>query len=78
METEINTYSLLSSIVYPGDLRKLKVEQLPEVCRELRRDIIDEVSRNPGHFAASLGTVELALRRKPGNGRADRRLTLYI
>ena len=68
METEQNSYNLLNSIAYPEDLRKLKVEQLPEVCRELRRDIIDEVSRNPGHFAASLG----------GNGRADRRLTLYI
>ena len=61
METETNTYSLLNSIAYPEDLRKLKVEQLPEVCRELRQDIIDEVSRNPGHFAASLGTVELTV-----------------
>ncbi|MEG1686162.1 MAG: 1-deoxy-D-xylulose-5-phosphate synthase, partial [Bacteroides sp.] len=33
----------------------------PEVCRELRQDIIDELSCNPGHFAASLGVVELTV-----------------
>ena len=48
------TYNLLNSINYPEDLRKLTVEQLPEVCGELRQDIIKELSCNPGHFAASL------------------------
>ena len=52
-------YSLLSRIDYPADLRKLRVEQLPEVCKELRQDIIEEVSVNPGHLASSLGVVEL-------------------
>ena len=61
MEGEQTTYELLKTITYPEDLRRLSVEQLPEVCRELRQDIIDEVSRNPGHFAASLGTVELTV-----------------
>lgn len=61
MKAEPTTYSLLNSILYPEDLRKLSVEQLPEVCKELRRDIIKEVSCNPGHFAASLGTVELTV-----------------
>ncbi len=61
MEGERTTYELLKTITYPEDLRRLSVEQLPEVCRELRQDIIDEVSRNPGHFAASLGTVELTV-----------------
>ena len=61
MKTEITTYNLLNSISYPEDLRKLSVEQLPEVCNELRQDIIKELSRNPGHFAASLGTVELTV-----------------
>ena len=55
------TYNLLNSINYPEDLRKLTVEQLPEVCGELRQDIIKELSCNPGHFAASLGTVELTV-----------------
>lgn len=54
-------YSLLSHIDYPDDLRKLSVDQLPEVCRELRQDIIDEVSVNPGHFASSLGVVEITV-----------------
>ena len=53
--------NLLDSISYPEDLRKLSVEQLPEVCEELRQDIIQELSCNPGHFAASLGTVELTV-----------------
>lgn len=61
MKTELTKYSLLASIHTPEDLRRLGVEQLPEVCRELRQDIIEEVSRNPGHFAASLGTVELTV-----------------
>ena len=60
-KTEITTYSLLNSISTPNDLRRLSVDQLPEVCKELRQDIIKEVSRNPGHFAASLGTVELTV-----------------
>ena len=55
------TYSLLNALVNPEDLRRLTPEQLPEVCHELRQDIIKEVSCNPGHFAASLGVVELTV-----------------
>jgi 1-deoxy-D-xylulose-5-phosphate synthase len=54
-------FGLLSQIQYPSDLRRLSVDQLPEVCRELRQDIIDEVSVNPGHLASSLGVVELTV-----------------
>ena len=56
-----NKYSLLSKIEYPDDLRKLKIDELPQVCAELRNDIIDEVSMNPGHFASSLGVVEITV-----------------
>ena len=56
-----NKYELLGQIQYPADLRKLSIDQLPEVCRELREDIIDEVSVNPGHFGSSLGVVELTV-----------------
>lgn len=56
-----NTESLLDQIKDPLELRKLKVDQLPEVCNELREFIIDEVSTNPGHFGASLGVVELTV-----------------
>ncbi len=54
-------FSLLSHLQYPADLRKLGVGQLPEVCDELRQDIIEEVSVNPGHLASSLGVVELTV-----------------
>ena len=56
-----NKFRLLSQIKYPSDLRKLDIDQLAEVCSELRQDIIDEVSVNPGHFASSLGVVEITV-----------------
>ncbi len=59
MDTE--KFSLLSKITYPEDLRKLDIGQLPQLCKELREDIIDEVSVNPGHFASSLGVVEITV-----------------
>ena len=52
---------LLSGINYPSDLKKLKVDELPILCEELRRFIIDVISHNPGHLSASLGTVEMAV-----------------
>lgn len=54
-------YTLLNGINYPDDLRKLDINDLPEVCHELRQDIIKELSCNPGHFGASLGVVELSV-----------------
>src|SRR4030042_7140549 len=56
-----STYRLLDGIEYPSDLKKLKVEELVELSKELREFIIDEVSVNPGHFGASLGVVELTV-----------------
>ncbi|MCI2087548.1 MAG: 1-deoxy-D-xylulose-5-phosphate synthase [Prevotella sp.] len=56
-----HTYGLLDKIIYPKDLRKLSIDQLPEVCKELRKDILDEVSINPGHLASSLGAVEITV-----------------
>lgn len=50
----------LSKIDSPADLRLLDVSQLPQVCREVRQYIIDQVSHNPGHFASSMGAVEIA------------------
>ncbi len=54
-------FSLLNNIKYPEDLRRLDIGQLPQLCKELREDIIDEVSINPGHFASSLGVVEITV-----------------
>ena len=56
-----NKLGLLGHIKYPDDLRRLTVDQLPEVCEELRRDIVEELSVNPGHFASSMGAVELTV-----------------
>ena len=56
-----NSFKYLKQINSPADLRKLKVEELPKVCEELRRDIIAELAHNPGHFASSLGTVEITV-----------------
>ena len=52
---------LLKDIRYPEDLRKLTVDELPELCRELREVIVQELSVNPGHLASSLGAVELTV-----------------
>ena len=59
METQHN--ELLAQIQYPADLRKLSVDQLPEVCKELREDIVKELSVNPGHLASSLGVAEITV-----------------
>lgn len=58
---QTTSYDLLNKIDSPEDLRKLSVEALPEVCDQLRNKIIDELSCNPGHFASSLGVVELTV-----------------
>lgn len=60
MENKVE-YKYLNRIDYPSDLRKLKVEELPTVCDELRNDIIRELAVNPGHLASSLGVVELTV-----------------
>ena len=52
---------LLSGIHLPADLRKLPREALPQVCQELRYAIIESLANNPGHFASSLGVVELTV-----------------
>ena len=52
---------LLEKINYPVDLRQLSVDQLPELCCELREDIVEELAMNPGHLASSLGVVELTV-----------------
>lgn len=50
---------LLKKITYPSDLKKLKEDQLPQLCDELRQYIIDIVSVKGGHLGSSLGVVEL-------------------
>lgn len=57
----ISPGKLLATIDSPEDLRKLDETQLYQVCTELRQFIIDNVSMYGGHFAASLGVVELTV-----------------
>ena len=52
---------LLSRIISPKDIRKISVEQLPQLAQELREFIIDIVSVKEGHLGASLGVVELTI-----------------
>src|SRR5688572_8243455 len=58
---DITPGPLLKEINSPSDLKKLSREELNQVCNELRQYIIDVVSVHGGHFAASLGVVELSV-----------------
>lgn len=52
---------LLDKINTPEDLRRLRVEELPLLCDELRREVVNDCAVNPGHFASSLGALELTV-----------------
>ena len=54
-------YRYINHIDSPEDLKKLTPEELPDVCAELRQFIIEALSKNPGHLASSLGTIELTV-----------------
>lgn len=54
-------YPLLSRIDSPQDLRALARELLPQLCREIRAFLISSLSVHPGHFASSLGAVDLTV-----------------
>lgn len=54
-------YDLLYRVNSPAELKRLAVSQLPQYCNELRQYIIEECSKNPGHLASSLGTIELTV-----------------
>ncbi len=54
-------YPLLSNIDSPDDLRRLPQEMLPQVCADIRGFLIESLSENPGHFASSMGAVELTV-----------------
>jgi 1-deoxy-D-xylulose-5-phosphate synthase len=58
---EVKAGELLEQINYPSDLKKFSESDLERICQELRQYIIDVVSVNGGHFAASLGVVELTV-----------------
>ena len=51
----------LDNIQTPEDLRKLSVDQLPQLCEELRHFIIEQTAQHPGHLGSSLGVIELTV-----------------
>ena len=56
-----NSFDLLNKIQSPADLRKLSLDELPRLCQQLRKDIIEEVAVNPGHLGSSLGATEITV-----------------
>ncbi len=56
-----NRFDLLNKIQSPADLRKLSLDELPRLCQQLRKDIIEEVAVNPGHLGSSLGATEITV-----------------
>lgn len=52
-------YGLLDGINSPADVRRLSLDQLPQLCADIRRFIIDHLAVNPGHFASSMGAVDI-------------------
>lgn len=57
----MTNYPMLDNIDLPADLRALPAAQLKDVAQELRRFLIESVSRTGGHLAAGLGTIELTV-----------------
>ena len=54
-------YRYINKIDSPRDLKKVPLQELPDVCAEVRNYIIEVLSKNPGHLGSSLGTVELTV-----------------
>ncbi|MBA6326827.1 1-deoxy-D-xylulose-5-phosphate synthase [Colwellia sp. MB02u-6] len=61
MTINLTKYPLLAKINSPADLRKLEPKQLTKVSEELRRYLLNSVSKSSGHFASGLGTIELTV-----------------
>lgn len=60
-ENTADRATLLDTITIPADLRKLDINQLPQLCREIRAFIVDHIAETGGHFASNLGSVEVAV-----------------
>jgi 1-deoxy-D-xylulose-5-phosphate synthase len=58
---DLSTMSLVNRITHPSDLRKLSIDELTDLAKELRERIFASVSKNGGHLASNLGVVELTI-----------------
>jgi 1-deoxy-D-xylulose-5-phosphate synthase len=54
-------YPLLDTINYPSQLRELERNELPQLANELRKFLVESVSKTGGHLSSNLGTVELTI-----------------
>ena len=61
MTTNLANYPLLSQVDIPKDLRAMSQQELPAFSEELRRFLLNSVSKSSGHFASGLGTIELTV-----------------
>ena len=52
---------ILDNIEYPADLRRQPLNSLPQICDELRNEIVKQLAVNPGHLASSLGALEITV-----------------
>ena len=50
---------VLPTVKNPADLRNIKRELLPQLCEEIRQELIQTTSKNGGHLGSSLGAVEI-------------------
>ncbi len=53
--------SLLDKVNSPKDIKKLNIDELNELCSDIRKMLIETVSKNGGHLASNLGVVELTV-----------------
>ncbi|MCR4555069.1 MAG: 1-deoxy-D-xylulose-5-phosphate synthase [Succinivibrionaceae bacterium] len=61
MELDPKQYKLLSKVKLPSDLRNLDISKLPALCEEIRKFLLESVSKSSGHLASGLGVVELTV-----------------
>ena len=52
---------MLEQINQPNDIKKIPVDQLPQLAEDIRRFLIDSISKTGGHLASNLGAVELTM-----------------
>ena len=65
MELDPKVYKLLSKVNLPSDLREMDISKFPELCDEVRKFLLESVSKSSGHLASGLGVVELTVVIKP-------------
>ena len=57
----MSNYKYLSKVNFPSDIKKLSIDELKILSREVREEMIDAVSETGGHLGAGLGVVELTV-----------------